>query len=59
MSAVDEEELWGSVLGVLSTLLLSDLGQVPDVEAAVGAGGGKDRLVVGRPLDLENGGETG
>ena len=43
---------WRSIFCVLGGLLLSDLGQVPDVKAAVGAGRGQDRLVVGRPLDL-------
>ncbi len=49
---MDEEELRGPVLGVLGRLLLPDLAQVPHVEAAVGPGGGQDRLVVGGPLDL-------
>ena len=35
-------------------LLLADLGEVPDVEAPVGAGGGEDGLVVGRPLHLKD-----
>ena len=34
-------------------LLLADLGEVPHVEAAVGAGGGQDGLVVGGPLHLK------
>ena len=37
-----------------SCLLLPDLGEVPDVEPAVGAGGGEDGLVVRRPLHLED-----
>ncbi len=49
---MDEEELRGPVLCVLRRLLLPDLAQVPHVEAAVGPGGGQDRLVVGGPLDL-------
>ena len=38
---------------ICTYLLLSDLGEVPDVEPAVGAGGGEDGLVVRRPLHLE------
>ncbi len=52
VSAVDEEQLGGTVFGVLGALLLANLGQVPDVQPAVGAGGGEDCLVVGGPLDL-------
>ena len=53
MTSVDEEQLGRAVLGVLRALLLSDLGEVPDVESPVGAGAGQDGLVMGRPLDLE------
>jgi hypothetical protein len=43
---------WRSIFRVLCGLLFSNLGQVPDVEAAVGAGRSQDSLVMGRPLDL-------
>ena len=48
-----EEEFRRSVLGVLGRLLLADLRQVPNVEAAISAGGGQDGLVMGRPLNLK------
>ena len=50
---MDEEQLRRSILGVLSILLLPDLGQVPDVQSVVCAGARQDGLVVGRPLNLE------
>ena len=50
---MDEKELRRSVLGILSILLLPDLGQVPDVQPAVSAGASQDSLVMGRPLNLE------
>ena len=49
---MDEEELGRSVLCILGVLLLPDLGEVPHVQPAVGAGAGQDRLIVGRPLHL-------
>ena len=52
MAAVDEKQLWRSILCILSILLLPNLGQVPDVQPAVCAGTRKDGLVVGRPLYL-------
>lgn len=48
------KKLRWAVLGVLRRLLLADARQVPDVEAAVGAGRGNDRLVVRTPLHLED-----
>ena len=53
MTSVDEEKFRRSVLGVLRALLLSDLGEIPDVEPPVSTGAGQDGLVMGRPLDLE------
>ena len=53
VAAVDEEEFGRTVLGVLGRLLLANLGQVPNVESAIGAGRGQDGLVVGRPLNLK------
>lgn len=47
-----DQQLWRSVLGVLRRLLLPDLAEVPHVEPPVGAAGGQDGLIVGRPLDL-------
>ena len=54
VAAVDEEELGGAVLHVVGRLLLADLGEIPDVEAAVGAARRQDGLVVRRPLHLED-----
>jgi len=53
VASVDEQKLRRSVLGILGRLLLANLGQVPDVKAAVGAGRSQDGLVVRRPLNLE------
>ena len=47
VAAMDEKQLRRSVFRVLSVLLLSDLGQVPDVQPAVRAGARQDGLVVG------------
>lgn len=47
-----DQQLRGTVLGILWQLLLADLAEVPHVEPPVGAAGGQDGLVVGRPLDL-------
>ena len=57
MTSVDEEKFRRSVLGVLRALLLSDLGEIPDVQPPVSARAGQDGLVMGRPLDL--GGNNG
>lgn len=48
------QQLRRSVLRILRALLLPDLAQIPDVEAAVGARAGEDGLVVWRPLHLED-----
>lgn len=47
-----DQQLGRTVLAVLRRLLLADLAEVPHVEPPVGAAGGQDGLVVGRPLDL-------
>lgn len=47
-----DQQLGRTVLGVLRRLLLADLAEVPHVEPPVGAAGGQDGLIVGRPLDL-------
>ena len=52
MTSVDEEKFRRPVLGVLRALLLSNLGEIPDVEPPVSARAGQDGLVMGRPLDL-------
>ncbi len=53
VSTVDEEELWWPILGILSVLFLTNLAEVPDVQTTVGARGGENGLVMGRPLDLQ------
>jgi len=53
VASVDEEKFWRSVLCVLGRLLLAYLGGVPDMQAAIGAGGSQDGLVMGRPLNLK------
>lgn len=55
VTSVDEQKLWRSVFGVLSSLLFANLGQVPNVETTVSSGRGQDGLVMGGPLDLRNG----
>ena len=35
VATMDEEQLWGTVLRILGTLLLSNLAQVPNMESAV------------------------
>ena len=52
MTSVNEEKFRRPVLGVLRALLLSDLGEIPDVQSPISARAGQDSLVMGRPLDL-------
>lgn len=54
VASVDEEEFWWAVLGILGALLLADFGEVPNVEAAIGAGRGEDGFIMRGPLDLED-----
>ncbi len=54
MPTVLEEELGRPVLCVLGRLLGADEGEVPDVDAAVGAGGGEDGLVVRAPGEADD-----
>ena len=54
VAAVGEEQLGRAVLLVVGRLLHADLGDVPDVDAAVARGRGEDGLVVGRPGELED-----
>lgn len=47
VASVDEQQLRGAVLGVLSALLLSYLAQIPHVKAAICPAGGEDGFVMG------------
>lgn len=51
---MDEHEFWRTVFSVFGGLLETDLGHVPEVDAAVARGGGEDGLVGWRPGELEN-----
>jgi len=47
------QKLRGSIFSIFSALLRANLGKVPDVEFPVGAGRGKNSLVVWRPGKLQ------
>ena len=52
VTSVDEEKLWGSLSSLSSSLLLPNLGDIPDVKPPVSPSTGQDGLAVWRPLDL-------
>lgn len=54
VSSMNEQELGRSVLLVLGRLFESDLGDVPEVDAAVARGRGEDGFVRGGPGELED-----
>ena len=54
VTSVDEEKFWRSLCSLLSTLLLSNLVEIPDVKPPVSPRAGQDSLVVWRPLDLKD-----
>ena len=52
VTSMDEEELRRSVFSILRTLLLSNLGQIPDMQSAISARTCQYCFVIRRPLDL-------
>merc|ERR1711973_1063365 len=50
VASVDEEELRRTIFGVLGTLLLTNLGEIPDMKSAVSPRAGQDSLVMRGPL---------
>ena len=54
MTAMNEEEFWRAVFCILGRLLLADFAQIPNVQTTIGAARRENRLVVRRPLNLED-----
>ena len=54
VAAMDEEELRRTIFFFIIGLFVADAGEIPDVQAAVGAGRGEDGFVVRVPLHLED-----
>ena len=54
MSPMHEQQLRRSIVRIVGRLLLSDLGDVPDVDPSVRGGGREDGLGVRRPRELDD-----